>query len=264
MKAQLTPTTAIEYDDAGQGPVVVLIHAFPLSRAMWQPQVAALQSDHRVIVPDVRGFGGSSAFADPPSVDQAAADVAALLDHLKITTPIVLGGLSMGGYIALAFARQHPERLRGLVLADTRAEPDNDEGKSNRDKLIAFTRNHSALEVIDSTMAKMVSNETRTKKTDVVEEVRRIAKAQTVDGVVAALQMLRDRPDARPGLAQITVPTLVIVGSDDAITPLGAAAVLVAGIPGSKLAEIPGAGHLSNLEQPAAFNAALRAFLQSV
>jgi len=264
MKATLTPTTQIEYDDVGQGPAVVLLHAFPLARAMWQPQVTDLLRDFRVIVPDVRGFGGSSPFADAPSVDQAAADVAGLLDHLKLTETVVVGGLSMGGYIALAFARQFPQRLRGLVLADTRAEPDNDEGKSNRDKLIAFTRNHSAADVIDQTMAKMVSAETRMKRPDVVAEVRRIAAAQSVDGVIAALQMLRDRPDARPGLTSIAVPTLVMVGSDDAITPRAAAEVLVAGIAGARLVEVPGAGHLANLEQPQAFNAALRSFLQTL
>lgn len=264
MKAALSATTILEYTDAGNGPAVVLLHAFPLAGAMWQPQLAELQRDFRVIVPDVRGFGGSSAFADPPSVEQSATDVALLLDHLQLTTPVVVGGLSMGGYIALAFARQYPQRLRGLILADTRAEPDNAEGKGNRDKLIAFTRTHTVADVIDETMAKMVSAETRSKRPEVVAEVRRIASAQTVDGVIAALQMLRDRPDARPGLAAIQVPTLVVVGSEDAITPLAAAEVLVAGIAGAKLTEIPGAGHLSNLEQPLAFNAAVRAFLQTL
>jgi 3-oxoadipate enol-lactonase len=264
MKAQITTTTTMAYDDAGKGRPVVLLHAFPFSRAMWRPQVEALRDDHRVLTPDLRGFGGTSPFEQAPSVEQMADDVAGLLDTLKLGEPVVLGGLSMGGYVALAFARRNPSRLRALILADTRAEPDNAEGKANRDKLIAFAQRHTPRDVIDSVMPKMVSAETRSQRPEVVEEVRRIASAQTPAGIVGALQALRDRPDATASLGALRVPTLVLVGSEDALTPPAMSETLATGIAGARLVKIPGAGHLSNLEQPAAFNAAVRSFLQSL
>src|SRR5262249_15061174 len=131
------PTT-LSYDDTGRGTPVVLLHGFPLSRAMWRPQVEALKDAYRVIAPDLPGFGGSAVLDGPSSVEAMADTVAYLLDHLQIREPVVLGGLSMGGYVALAFARRHPDRLRGLILADTRAEPDDAEGKANRDRMIAL------------------------------------------------------------------------------------------------------------------------------
>src|SRR5262245_36162492 len=162
MMAQIAPDTVVEYDDAGSGPPVVLLHAFPLSRAMWRPQVEALRQNYHVLTPDLRGFGGTSPFRGSPSIDRKADDVAGLLDALKLTGPVVVGGLSMGGYVALAFARRHTQRLRALVLADTRAEPDDEEGRANRNRLIAFSHSHSARDVLDATLPKMVSAATRT------------------------------------------------------------------------------------------------------
>src|SRR5438046_568489 len=138
---------------------------------MWRPQREALQGEFRVIAPDLRGFGGTDDFDGVPSVEQMADDVAALLDAGAPGEPVVLGGLSMGGYVALAFARRHPGRLRGLILADTRAEPDSDEAKVNRDNLIALARAHTARDVIDQLLPKMVSAETQAKRPGVVDEV---------------------------------------------------------------------------------------------
>ncbi len=264
MKIQIAGTFAVEYDDIGAGPVVVLLHAFPLSRAMWRPQREDLQAVCRVVTPDLRGFGGTGGFAGPPSVDRMADDVAALLDALRVNEPVVVGGLSMGGYVALAFARRFPGRLRGLILADTRAEADTPEGKANRDRTIALARSHSAGEVFEQMLPKMVSEETRSRRPGVIGEARRIAAGQSQVGVIAALQALRDRPDATPSLRAIAVPTLVLVGSDDVLTPPAAAQALAAGIAGSQLAVIQGAGHLSNLEQPGLFNAAVRTFLPRI
>jgi pimeloyl-ACP methyl ester carboxylesterase len=253
----------MEYDDAGRGRPMVLLHAFPLAREMWRPQVEALRDDCRLLAPDLRGFGGTGPFDGPPSVERMADDVAGLLDALRVSEAVV-AGLSMGGYVALAFARRHGGRLRGLVLADTRAEADGPEARANRDKLIAFARDHSAADVIDQLLPKMVSEETRTRRPEVVAEVRRIASAQPPAGVIAALQALRNRPDATRGLELITVPTLVVVGRDDALTPPAVAQALAAGIRGADLATLDGAGHLSNLEQPAAFNSVVRQFLARV
>jgi pimeloyl-ACP methyl ester carboxylesterase len=263
MQTHTATNGRVEYDDVGSGRPLVLLHAFPLSRAMWRPQVEGLHDVGRQIVPDLRGFGGTAA-GEGNSVELMADDLAALLDALRVAQPVVLGGLSMGGYVALAFARRHPARLRGLILADTRAEPDTAEGRTNRDKMIAFARQHSALDVVNAILPKMVSAETQQQRPEVVAEVRRIASAQSTAGIIAALAALRDRSDATPALGSIRVPTLVMVGSEDEITPPAAAQTLVDGIPGAKLATVPGAGHLSNLERPDAFNEAVRPFLQTL
>jgi pimeloyl-ACP methyl ester carboxylesterase len=261
VRSQTGTNTWVEYEDAGRGRPVVLLHAFPLCRLQWRPQSDALQSDYRVLAPDLRGFGGTSPFDDAPSIERMADDVLTLLDSIGVKEPIVLGGLSMGGYVALAFARKHSHRLRGLILADTKAEPDDDEGRAKRDKLIAFVEKTSPRDLIDQLLGNLLGQQTRDQRPAVVEQVRDLAAAQTTAGVVAALQALRDRPDARPGLAKITVPTLVIVGTEDTVTPLAASQALVGAIAGARLATIEGAGHLANLEQPEAFNATLRAFL---
>jgi 3-oxoadipate enol-lactonase len=261
MRNQVSVQGTISFDDVGTGPPVVLLHAFPLSRAMWAAQIEALQDAYRVIAPDLPGFGGSPGFTGRPSLDRMADAVAELLDELKIGERIVLGGLSMGGYTALAFARRHAGRLRGLILADTKAEADDAEGKANRDRLIAFASRNTARAVLDQMIAKLVGPETMARHPEVVESIRRIAASQTSAGIIGALQAMRDRPDSGPSLPAIAVPTLVVVGEQDAITPPAVAETLAARIPGAKLVRIEGAGHLSNLEKPDRFNAAVRTFL---
>jgi 3-oxoadipate enol-lactonase len=253
----------LSYDDRGSGPPVVLLHAFPLSRAMWRAQIQALQSHYRVIAPDLPGFGDSGAFTGA-SVERMADAVAALLDTLAVSEPVVLGGLSMGGYVALAFARRHARRLCGLILADTRAEADSAEARANRDRTIAFARQHTAADVAEQMLPKLLGDTTRAQRPQVADEVRRIAAAQPIEGIVAALQALRDRPDATAGLAAISVPTLVLVGSEDMLTPPALAQILVAGIRGATLVTVAEAGHLSNLERPEQFTEAVAAFLQAL
>jgi len=228
---------------------VVLLHAFPLSSAMWQPQVDALGNEYRIITPDLPGFGSSP--VRTASIAQMADDVAA-----QIHEPVVLGGLSMGGYVALAYARKYP--LKGLILADTKAEADVATGKANRDKMIAFAESHTAREVIDSMMPKMATTPAA------VEQVRALASKQSPAGIVHAVRAMRDRPDSSDVLPMIRVPTLVIVGSDDQLTPLPVAQSLAGRITGARLEVIPGAGHISNLENPAAFTEALHRFLRSL
>jgi pimeloyl-ACP methyl ester carboxylesterase len=264
MKAKSTTGRWMEYDDHGQGMPVVLLHAFPFARGMWAPQVAALRSAHRVLTPDLPGFGGSEGFAGTPSIEQMADDVHGLLEAIRVTEPVVLGGLSMGGYVALAFARRHADRLRGLVLADTKAEPDSPEARAGRDQLIAFTQTHTVADVIEGMWPKLLAGETRTHRPEVVDEVRRLCAAQPPHAIVAALWALRDRPSAVPTLGAIRVPTLVLVGAEDTLTPPAQADALAAAIPGARRVTIPGAGHLANLEQPERFNEALRSFLQGL
>lgn len=245
---------------ANPRPPLVLLHAFPLSSAMWRPQVEGLKGDVRILTPDLPGFGGVPPL-DSSSVDGMAEAVVRYLDAEGVTEPVALGGLSMGGYVALAFARKYPERLRALILADTRAEPDDDAGKANRDTMIAFAGDHTAVDVIEKMLPKLVGEETKARRPEVVAEVRQIASGQSTAGIIAALKALRDRPDAGPGLANIAVPTLVIVGAEDALTPPAMAQRLARDIRGAQLVTIAGAGHLSNLEKPAEFTDAVRRFV---
>lgn len=264
MRDQLSAKGTIRFDDVGSGPPVVLLHAFPLSRVMWEPQIEALQDSYRVITPDLRGFGGSQGFTDSPSLDRMADDVAELLEELHIRERVVLGGLSMGGYAALAFARRHSGRLRGLILADTKAESDDDAAKAYRARTIAFAAEHSALDVLEQLLDKLVCPQTMSERPEVVAMVRRIAASQSSAAIIQSMQAMRERPDSRPSLSAIAVPTLVVVGENDTFTPPSQSETLASGIRGAKLARIPGAGHFSNLENPAAFNAAVRSFLQGL
>jgi pimeloyl-ACP methyl ester carboxylesterase len=249
----------IGYDEAGSGPPLVLVHAFPLDRTMWQPQLAALSDIARVVAPDLPGFGESP--AAPFSIEGIADTVAEFLSALGISRAVVCG-LSMGGYVALALARKHPDRLAGLILADTRAGVDDSTTRANRTKSIALATEKGTGALFEGMLPKVLSEHTHTAKPDVVGRARALAARQPAASTAAALAALRDRPDANDGLKAIKVPTLVLVGEFDAVTPPLSAANLSAQIRGSTLIHIPGAGHLSNVENPDAFNAAVRTFLK--
>lgn len=257
-------TSTLAYTDSATGPTLVLLHAFPLDREMWTPQLPALTKQNRVVTVDLPGLGHSPAGDEPFTIDAAADAVAALLPSLGISERIVVGGLSMGGYVAMAFARRHADQLTGLILADTKSEPDDEAAKQNREKLIALAKAKGAAGVIEQMLPKMLSDDTWANRPDVVETVRAIAARQPTVGVVNAIAALRDRPDATPGLDNVVVPTLILVGEHDAITPPLAAVAMGARVWGSEVVTIPGAGHLSNLENPAAFNAAVLEFLAKV
>jgi 3-oxoadipate enol-lactonase len=261
MTERTTPDGKTAYLEAGAGTPLVLLHGFPLSKAMWQPQVGALATAARVLAPDLPGFGGSRGFDGPPTVEAMADRVAEFLDAVGIREPAVIGGLSMGGYVTLAFARRHAKRLRGLILADTKADPDDETGKANRDKAIALAGEAGPGAVIDQMMPKFVSAETMTRRPEIVSRIRSIALEQKSAGLMDALRAMRDRPDSTPGLRAIAVPTLVMVGAQDALTPPAKSEEMAKAIPDAKLAVIPGAGHASNLEAPEAFNAVVLEYL---
>ena len=170
----------------------------------------------------------------------------------------------MGGYVALAFARRHANHLKALVLADTRAEPDTADARAARDRAIEAVQQHGTVAQVEAMLPKVLGATTHAERPGVVSEFRRTGLSQDREAVVAGLIALRDRPDARPGLAAVAVPTLVIVGDEDALTPPSAAESLAAGIRGAKLVVLPNAGHLSNLETPDAFNAAVLDFLDGL
>jgi pimeloyl-ACP methyl ester carboxylesterase len=248
------------YDEAGSGPPLVLLHAFPLDRAMWRSQLAALADVAHVYAPDLPGFGESAA---APFTVEGVADVVAEFLVAQGIVKAAVCGLSMGGYVALALARRHADKLAALILADTRAGIDDTATKANRDKSIALVNEKGSAALFDGMLPKVVGDAARTDDT-LVARLKEIAARQPAASVAAALAALRDRPDANAGLKGITVPTLVLVGEHDGVTPPLSAANLSAQIRGSKLVHIPGAGHLSNVENPDAFNAAVRDFLAAL
>ena len=259
MKATLDGV-AIEYDVRGDGPAVLLLHAFPLGLFMWDAQVEALCATHRLVRFDARGFGGSAAGEGPLTMERIADDGALLLDHLGIEKAVV-GGCSMGGYAAFAFVRRHPQRLAGLVLQDTRAGADTTEAKANRTTLAAKVLAEGASAAAEAFLPKLLGETTHRERPDIVADLRERILATSPQAIANALHGLGARADSRETLPTIAVPTLVVVGSEDVLTPASEAATMAAAIPRARLDVIPGAGHLANLEDPVAVNAALRAFL---
>jgi pimeloyl-ACP methyl ester carboxylesterase len=252
----------IGFDDVGSGIPVVLLHGFPHSRLLWSAQVSALVDRARCIAPDLRGFGETS--RQPPySMDQYADDAAALMDALRVERAVI-AGLSMGGYVSLAFWRRHRARVRALVLADTRAGADSPEARQKRREMIALARERGSTAVADALIASMVGRSTREKSPEIVDVVYRMMSMAPVDGVVGALQALMDRPDSTDTLPTIDVPALIVVGEDDALTPVAESRAMQAAIRGSRLEVLSHAGHASNVERPAAFNHVLSEFLASL
>lgn len=252
----------LHYLDEGHGPPVVLLHAFPLTSEMWEPQIAALAPGHRVIAPDLRGFGGSDAPDDVGQYSMAAfaSDVAALVDHLDLG-PVVLGGLSMGGYVTFEMLRRHRSLVSAVILADTRAAADSPEAKVRRSGQQEEIRAGDVSGVLDTLIKGLLSEATHRDRPEVVARVRAIMDSVPTQGLVGALEAMKGRPDASDELAGIDLPTVVIVGTQDALSPPDVAAAMVDRLPEGRLVEIAGAGHLSNIEQPAAFDDALQAFL---
>ena len=251
----------IGYDDVGSGPALVFLHAFPLNRAMWAPQTSALVDSWRCLTIDTRGFGESAA-TPPFSVSRYADDVVAVLDHAGVDRATVVG-LSMGGYVAFALWRRAPERVRAFVLADTRAGADAPDTRERRHELIALARTHGVKPVVDRQIVGLLGKTTRSARPEVEAHARSIAETSSVDGVVGALEALLARPDSTPTLPTITVPTLVMVGDEDVITPPKEARAMHQQIRDSQLEVLSSAGHLSSLEQPGGFNAKLRQFLEA-
>jgi pimeloyl-ACP methyl ester carboxylesterase len=247
------------YDDVGSGLPVVLLHGFPHNRTLWGPQVSALVDRCRCIVPDLRGFGESD--SEPPySMDRYADDVVALLEALGVDRGVVCG-LSMGGYVAFALWRRHRERVRGLVLADTRAGADDEAGRAKRRDMIELARTRGSGAVADQMIAGMIGKTTRERHPEIADAIHTMLESAPVPGVVGALEAMLARPDSTPTLATIDVPTLVVVGEEDVLTPPREARTLHEGIQGSRLEVIGGAGHVSNFERPAAFNHVTSEFL---
>lgn len=252
----------VAYDEVGTGLPFVLLHGFPHNRSLWAPQTSALLEHGRCIAPDLRGFGESGR-QGPYSMKQYAEDVIELLEILGIDRAVV-GGLSMGGYVAFAIWRAKPQLVRALVLADTRPGADSPDTRRKRMELIALAKASGAGAVANAQISGMVGATTRAQNPALVEGLHQMLAGAPVEGVIGALQAMMDRPDSTELLPTITVPTLIIVGEEDALTPVKESRAMHAAIPGSRLEVIPGAGHCSNLEKPAAFNHVLGEFLSAL
>jgi pimeloyl-ACP methyl ester carboxylesterase len=244
---------------------LILIHAFPLSADMWLPQLAKVPQGWRFIAPDIRGFRGAGpAFEDAQlsgaTMDDYASDVLSLMDHLDLDRAAI-AGLSMGGYVAMAFAARAPERLTHLILADTRMTADTPEGRAGREKMQADLAKGGARAVADAMLPKLIGETTKRDQPDLPDAVRLLIEANRPEAISGGIDAMKSRPDRTGVLARLRVPALVICGAEDAITPVADSEAMARTIPGATLEVIPKAGHLSNLEQPAAFNAAIQRFL---
>jgi pimeloyl-ACP methyl ester carboxylesterase len=248
---------------AGDGRTLVLLHAFPLSAAMWEPQFDALDG-WRVVAPDMRGFrspdGPGVERPGEPTMEELAMDVEHVLDALGVGEAVI-GGCSMGGYVAFALLRRAPVRFRGMVLADTRATADTEEGKAGRRKMQQMAMTGGSTAVADDMLPKLLGESTRRDRPEVERHVRALIEANGPEAIAGAVGAMMGRQDSRPLLQTIACPVLILVGAEDALTPPSASEEMQRAIRGSRLEIVPRAGHLSNLENPAAFNAALTRFL---
>ncbi len=251
------------YDVRGQGIPVLWIHGFPLGRWLWDPQVGALADVARSIAMDLRGFGGSSAPQGPYTMETYADDLRRLLDALGIEQAVLVG-LSMGGYVAFAFYAAYPDRVRALILADTRHQADTPEGRASRYALIERIRLEGTPAAVEAFLPRLFGATTQRERPELMETLRRKMQANPAAGLIGALQAMAERPDRTALLPAIRVPTLVIVGEEDAVTPPEVARQMAEGIPHARLVVIPHAGHLSNVEAPEAFNEAVRDFLSGL
>ena len=249
----------IGYDDVGTGIPLLFAHAFPLNRTMWAPNVSALVDRCRCVAMDFRGFGETTV-VPPYSMEQYADDLAHLLDVLHIGK-VVLVGCSMGGYASFAFWRRHRDRVRALVLADTRAGADSEETVARRRQLIEQARSEGSTAVANAQIPSIVGKTTREKQPDTYDAVHRMMAQAPADGIIGALEAMMLRPDSTALLSTIDVPTLIVVGDEDVPTPVKEARAMHEKIAGSTLEVIANAGHLANLERPAAFNHVLTEFL---
>jgi pimeloyl-ACP methyl ester carboxylesterase len=247
--------------DRGEGPVVVLLHGFPLDGSMWAAQIEGLSTHYRVIVPDLRGFGQCPPSEDVTTMEQMADDVADALDALAVDEPLTLAGLSMGGYVALAFWRKYAARLRALVLCDTRAAADTPEAIRTRHETARRVLAEGTSVLAETMAPRLFSPVTTRDRPHVVDAVRQMILRADPRAAAAALRGMAVRTDSTPLLGQIDCPVLALVGSDDAITPAAEMRDMTRAIPHAQFVEIPQAGHLAPMEQPAEVNAALTAFL---
>ena len=250
--------------DVGDGTPLVLLHAFPLSSAMWLAQRESLASRFRVITPDLRGFGGSALGTAEPSVDVMADDVAALLDTKRIERAVV-GGLSMGGYVTLAFSRRHAERVLGVVLADTKATADPEATRNTRIRASERLESEANVTVLlEDLLPKLVGPTTMRQRALIYGRVRGLVQSAPPQAAAWAQRAMAERPDSLGALTAMRAPALVIQGAEDTIMTEEDARAMAEALPNAELTMIPRSGHLTAVEQPELFNEAVTEFVAAL
>jgi 3-oxoadipate enol-lactonase len=254
----------LAYEQTGKGLPILFIHGYPLSRKIWEPQLEGLSDNVSMLTLDLRGHGESYPFNGPYNMELLADDCKQLLDNLIFNYPILVCGLSMGGYVTFALFRKYPQVIKGMILTSTRSGPDSAEGKANRDTAIKNVRDRNVDFIADSLLPKLISPVTLTSKPDLLHIIREIMLETSINGVTGALQGMRDRPDSTPLLTQIKCPVLIIHGANDQLISIHEAENMNQQISNSRLVIIPNAGHLPNMEQPEIYNQAIRDFIKSL
>lgn len=254
----------LAYEESGTGPAVVLLHAFPVHAQMWRAQREALACDWRVITPDLPGFGGSPLAGGDPSLDSVADAVVATLDSLGLDR-VVLGGLSLGGYVSMAVLRRHPDRVRALILADTKASADAPAAAENRERIASTVVSERSVRVLlTDVLPALVGKKTKRRRGDVLREITDMVRAADPEAVAWIQRAMAARPDSFDTLHAANVPALVLVGDEDELTPPADAEAMVEALPDARLVTIGASGHLSALEVPDEVTAALKDFLRAL
>lgn len=253
----------LEVEIKGSGDPILLVHGFPLDHTMWNAQINSLSEHYKVIAPDLRGFGKSDVTPGTVSMEDHADDLMTLLDHLEITTPVHLCGLSMGGYINWQFLRKYPQKIKTLILCDTRAVADTPEGVSNRMNMVENILANGAESIVEPMLGKLVSDNTMKNNVQVVGQLKEMIRNTSPEGMAAALRGMAERPDSTELLEQIEIPALLIVGEEDQLSPPEEMKGLVEKIPGARIEIIRDAGHMAPMEAPDEVNQYILTFLKS-
>jgi pimeloyl-ACP methyl ester carboxylesterase len=256
------PGRAIRYFEAGSGSALVLLHAFPLSSEMWRPQLEHVPDGWRFVAPDLKGFGAGARGA-AASLDDMADEVERLLDGLGLARAVI-GGLSMGGYLTMTLYRRAPGRFRGVILANTKATADTPHGRAAREKMAALVRSGGPAAVASQMLPTLLGVSSHASRADLPVLLRRLIEANPADGIEGAIHAMKARPDSSDLLRQVHVPALLIAGEEDVLIPPAEVEAMHRLLPQSTSVLIRHAGHLSNLEAPGAFSAALQAFLEGI
>ena len=264
MKRVSVNGVSLSVRDEGSGVPIVFAHGFPLSHSMWDAQIEDLSADYRTIAPDLRGFGNSDVTAGTVTMEQFADDVAALLDELGVSEPVVFCGLSMGGYVAWQLFRRHRDRLRALILCDTRAVADSPEAVANREKLARLVLETGTEPVAAAMLPNLFSTYTTEQRAMTIDAARQVLLETDPRGIAAASLGMAARPDVSNELSGIDVPSLLIVGEEDRISPVDEMRAISDVIPQARLVVVSGAGHMAPLENPAEANVAIREFLAAL
>jgi pimeloyl-ACP methyl ester carboxylesterase len=248
--------------DTGSGPPILFVHGFPLDHAMWRYQIEHFKGRHRVIAPDLRGFGGSRSSRQADTLKTHADDLAALLAALNVTDPIIFCGLSFGGYVAWHFWKHYPHALQRLILCDTRSQSDSPEVARGRRMMAQRVLAEGTEFVIEGMLPKLLAPSTRDSNPDVVEQVTTIIRSTDPAAIAATQNVMADRPDMTAELSSVNLPTLVICGEHDVITPPDEMRAMAEKMPDARFVFVPDGGHMSPLEKPTEVNHAIEHFLR--